>query len=278
MIRLRDKKAAELQMKKIITIILVILVLVVLLIAVFGFGIPNLFKDLFPDFLGLDNQYIYADKCPVKIAQIINEEKIKFCLDDECKQLLDTKILIDDNEIEIDQKINDEIGQITRGVLILNREIREREGVSYSKVAQDLPDFYYILNLHNSYLYNDKVSICRNERVYEDIPENSVWIASVAYTKAHWWPSWRDMILVNSAESLVSTAETGISIEGNYLLVRTILGSTKIGERAENKLSIYQQYLDNPKVKGLTNSWILKDLNGAEIKQGKIYQIKQETK
>lgn len=270
---MKGKKAAEeLTVKKIITIIIVILVLVILLIAVFNFNITGIFKDLFPEFKPISEQIIYSDVCPIKVAKLVDNTKIKFCIDKECKNLLDTKLFFKKNQIKVDQdwKINPVIGEINRLPIMLKSEIVNREGILYSKVARDLPDFYYILRLHLSYFWeSDKTLICRDEEVFENVPASSTWIAEVRYI-IKYLPifSWKNMIF--TADTSVKTRETGISIEGNYLQV----GSTKIGEIVGNKITIYQKYLENPEIKGLKNSWILKDLNGSEKVQGKIYKKK----
>lgn len=108
--------------------------------------------------------------CPVKVARGVQGEIIKKCRETKSCQdnsLSDTKLLwkgsYSSGNIEVDQWVNDAIGDIQGGRIRIYPEVFEGKGV-YAKVAGDLPDYEFVANLNGAY-YGFGNFMCRKEKI-----------------------------------------------------------------------------------------------------------------
>jgi hypothetical protein len=166
---MKNRKAQALAMNKVIVLILVLLVVILVLVAVFKLDIQK-WLNFLPSFATPISNMNYVDKCPVKIAEIKDGNEIYLCdfLNKDNPCVSKTSLLLNEAKLEVDYAINKQIGQITgKTLIVIFEDIRSRNSPLFSSVAQDLPDYYYILNLDGAYLHSE-TEICRDEIMHEE--------------------------------------------------------------------------------------------------------------
>jgi hypothetical protein len=316
------RKAQEVKpVNKLVVIIIAILVLVAVLVGIFFYDIPDKFKNIFPDFRGLDNQEIYFETCPVKIAEYDSKGIIFFCGVEYNKQglcpsdkIINTGLTLDLDKfnVKINRRVQDIVlGQLTRGVIILDRQIREREGDLFDKFVILFEAFINfdeqrvdagLSNLNGAYIFNDKKSICRDELLKEEIQKGFEKInRGLIYNKKIFLEKessiyrglyWGTILLINQKFFKYEDYYSGIILRDNVLYAESVVfssrwyevplalfgsGGVKIGERKDNQIIILEKYRVSANIKGFSKNYIIPELHNAKIIRGKIYkQIKQE--
>jgi hypothetical protein len=182
---INNKKAAfEFSLKKLVVLVLILIVLVIVFMSIFKPGIWDWIVNL-PgyEYEGDRDETVVVDSekeylCLFNVAKIIgggySSDEIKFCEDEACSKLKDSKVIIDwdkpgiSGEIEIDQNINEVIGKMEDQKIIIFSDIFKGRGI-YEDVKGDLPSYEYLIKLDGAYF--SEVSgnlICRPEKAEYD--------------------------------------------------------------------------------------------------------------
>lgn len=155
---------------------IVVLVIVLGFLFYFNENIISLIGNLIPDFYVGDNSQVIGDlKADEKIKSIcgifvgyILKDRIYICssFDDEvCKNAVKTNLLWDGDssnaDIEISGLVGDEIGSVSEGKVVLNKEVLFG-GELYNKNKDKLPTLYLLNNLDGAF-YAGNNWICRDE-------------------------------------------------------------------------------------------------------------------
>lgn len=167
--------AADLTISKLIKWMLVFFVVVLLVMGLISFGLIDKIKLIFPEFFSSENpeddEFSYSLSCPVKVAFVNGEDYLELCADKDCIQTQKTKLFLEEGSVMVDQKINDEIGKVIRGYVVIFDGVRNGKGTAdnpilFYDVKYDIPSYESLLNLHMSYLYTEKI-LCRESKVSE---------------------------------------------------------------------------------------------------------------
>lgn len=272
---MKGKKAQGLATDKMIILVLVALVIIASLVFLFRSNIQS-WIQLIPGFEDTSKTAKYADKCPVKIAEI-SKSTIVFCNQQTKNCDVISKLQIDGNNIQAhytNMLVPDaNIGQISGNLLIIYSEIINREGKLFTSVKSDIPDYYYTLNLNGAYLYS-KTEICRDEIVKEQTkftPEEK--IGTLSY-KSDWYAlGLNGKNEISSYNQISGEKYSNIFIDKDNFIYFDGFTNTRVGVRnpETNIISIYALFIAS-EPSGVIPSGYLKQLNGAEIVTGEIYK------
>ncbi|MBD3252687.1 hypothetical protein GF386_03080 [Candidatus Pacearchaeota archaeon] len=154
------KKKAKLSLDMIIIIVLAILIILFLLYMIFNNTIQDWIRNL-PGYKYNESDDI-VEELPedveiqrnyYKVGMIINGKDIKFCVNGDCNNLIDSNLIVtgtlQDGYIKIDRFFDKKIGVVSGSRITLNREVIEGYGF-YENVKDELPPEEHLLNLDDS--------------------------------------------------------------------------------------------------------------------------------
>jgi hypothetical protein len=217
-----------------------------------------------------------------KLASLSDGGQIKILLcndlkDIKCSSTIDTKIKIDGQDVEVEQKFDDSIGKISNSRIILNEEMFAVRSELYIEVEKDLPFYsdysktqYYLKNLNGSKIVGG--DICKEEIVlFKEVC--GVQVGSIENNRIMICSFFKDN------PSCTFPSFSGLKIDSNEIQ-REIFWwpvDKTVGFLEDGKISLNKDlFEDSSKIKRVYNpkeisiETVLKNLNGSKMFGDKI--------